>query len=199
MNNIKSEKIEFKVLSSDEIKMVYEEHMVYDFPENELKPLSHIHEMNEAYIYMPYGIYEGSEMTGYAFFVFNKELRLALLDYFAIFPEKRDGGMGSRALLRMKEMKEDIDLVVLEVERPEETRDENTRELRERRIGFYERNGAYRTNITTRIYDASYLILQLPLKEKYSDKEMLATVNKMYHTMFSDKIFNSKIKISVTD
>ena len=85
------------------------------------------------------------------------------------------------------------------MERPEEAEDDKERELRQRRIGFYERNGAFRTNIVTKIYDASYLILQFPLKEKYSDKEMLATVNKMYHTMFSDNIFNSKVRISVTE
>ena len=199
MNNIKSEKLKFKVLSSEEIKKVYEEHMVYDFPENELKPLSHIGDMTQAVIYLPYGIYNGDEMIGYAFFVYEKAYRLALLDYFAIFRGKRDGGMGSKALSCMKEMKDDFDLIVLEVEIPEEAEDDTDKELRQRRIGFYERNGAYRTNIITRIYDANYLILQFPLKEKYSDKEMLATVNKMYHTMFSDKIFNSKVKISVIE
>ena len=199
MNNIKSEKLKFTVLSTEEIKKVYEEHMVYDFPKKELKPLSHIYDMIKAGIYLPYGIYEGSEMMGYAFLVFNKAQRLALLDYFAIFRGKRDGGMGSKALSCMKEMKDDFDLIVLEVEIPEEAEDDTDKDLRQRRIGFYERNGAYRTNIITRIYDANYLILQFPLKEKYSDKEMLATVNKMYHTMFSDKIFNSKVKISVIE
>ena len=85
-----------KELEPDQIETLYKQRMIIDFPKDELKPLKMILEARGRGIYECLGVFEDDELIGYSFF--EKAEGNYLLDYLAVFPEKRNGGIGSRVL-----------------------------------------------------------------------------------------------------
>ena len=56
-------------LNRDQIRFVYQEYMQKDFPDNERKPLKIIEKAVMKQTYECFGLFEGEEICGYAFFV----------------------------------------------------------------------------------------------------------------------------------
>jgi GNAT superfamily N-acetyltransferase len=82
-------------------------------------------------------------LAGLGLWQSQPRLSSAYLWYLAIQPGLRSGGLGSalyQAIVRSALTQHH--LLIFEVEMPEEAPDEASRQLRERRIGFYRRNGA---------------------------------------------------------
>lgn len=79
---------------------------------------------------------EKGEFVGLAIMVLYRDL--ALLDYFAIAPEKREGGMGSKAFQMLKKQYGDKRFFI-EIESPKI--ESYNREQRIRRKAFYIKNG----------------------------------------------------------
>jgi GNAT superfamily N-acetyltransferase len=98
----------------------------------------------------------GGQVTGIAIFDYYPQTRLGFISYLAVDPRRRNGGLGAQlyrhlvATIAGDGQTESPALgVTFEVERPELARDPADRDLRQRRIGFYQRNGA---QIVPRIY-----------------------------------------------
>jgi GNAT superfamily N-acetyltransferase len=93
-------------------------------------------------------------VAGLAMFTYYRDLRLAFLPYMAVRPDLRGHGYGSVLFQRLVEQlphdakelggdEADAWGVCFEVERPDaDSLDETERRTRERRIRFYQRNGA---------------------------------------------------------
>ncbi len=89
------------------------------------------------------------QAAGAAFFNYYPQTRMGFIAYLAVHPSRRNGGLGARLYRHLVDCvaaeappNEPAAGVVFEVEVPELGKDAAERALRQRRIGFYRRNGA---------------------------------------------------------
>jgi ribosomal protein S18 acetylase RimI-like enzyme len=90
---------------------------------------------------------DGEWLLGLALVSQFTDFPAAYLEYLAVDPSARNAGIGRRILDYLRHDlanggRPDVKGVIFEVERPEDAKDDAERELRERRIVFYQRAGA---------------------------------------------------------
>jgi ribosomal protein S18 acetylase RimI-like enzyme len=90
---------------------------------------------------------DGEDLLGFALVSHFTDFPAGYLEYLAVDPAGRNAGIGSRILdyLRLDLAdggRPSVGGIIFEVERPQDAKDHAERELRERRIGFYQRAGA---------------------------------------------------------
>lgn len=124
------------------------------FPAEEKKPRAMMEALCEAGKMEILALAEEGEFVGLAVDIFSEEA--AILDYFAIVPEKRGGGCGSRAVQALVKRRAGTKYI-FEIERPDETA-ENAVE-RARRKAFYLRNGLKETGLYARVYGTNFEML----------------------------------------
>jgi len=83
-----------RTMTEQELKKVYAEYMMIDFPEDERKPLHVIlsrfrKKQNLCLCYV-----EGDDIKGYSILEFSEKNRCLLMDYFAVLPDVRNQGIG---------------------------------------------------------------------------------------------------------
>ena len=96
------------------------------------------------------------EFAGLAINLIDEEQNRALLDYYAIAPEKRNGGYGSKGLEVLLERFKNYKYI-FEIETQNE-KAENAEE-RKRRKAFYLRNGLKETGLFVNVYDTDFELL----------------------------------------
>lgn len=147
----------------DQVYALYQE----AFPEEEKKPVSMLEDMQKQGKLEIMAVVEdsdaGERFVGLA--INMKEPRgkassegneMALLDYFAISPDVRGGGYGSRALKLLLERFAGK-TYIFEVEKRDDKAPNAA--LRERRIAFYLRGGLQETGLFVHAYDTDFEIL----------------------------------------
>lgn len=131
---------------------------LYDraFPEQEKKPLQIMENLVADNRMEMLAMVDEDEFVGLAINLIDIEQNRALLDYYAIVPEKRSGGYGSKGLEvlldRFKNQK-----YIFEIETQDE-KAENAEE-RKRRKAFYLRNGLKETGLFVNAYNTDFEIL----------------------------------------
>lgn len=176
-----------------QIETLYRSRMKQDFARNELRPLSSLRRSWENNAYECYGLFDGDEILGYAFFV-----RLGknyLFDYLAIAEEHRDEGLGSVFLRELASCFADADCVIGEVEDPDQTKDETERGQRERRLRFYLRSGYLKTELTSRVFGADYRILEVPTAARHSTEQLRAIYTALYRSILPDPFFRTRFQV----
>lgn len=128
--------MELKQLNKCELKDLYDREMTADFPRSELKPLRAMLSLMDRGCYHALLALEGGEAVGYAMLWLPPEGEGALLEYLGVLRGKRSGGLGARILTALEER---YGALFGEAEAPDPPAAGH--ELRQRRIGFYERNG----------------------------------------------------------
>ena len=176
-----------------QIKRLYQTRLKKDFVRNELRPLSWIRRSWDNDAYDCYGLFDGDELLGYAFFV-----RLGknyLFDYFAIAEEHRDEGLGSLFLRELAACLKDADCVVGEVEDPEQAADEDIRAQRERRLRFYLRSGYRKTELTSIVFGADYRILEVPTGTPHTADQLRTVYTELYKSILPERFFRTQFKV----
>ena len=143
-------------LNIDEIRNIYQTRMVIDFPQAELKPLEYIIEAVNDGIYECLRLYKDEECIGYTFLV--KQGNSYLIDYLAVYPDKRNNGAGSKLLSFLKEYLTKADAVILEVEDPKYADSEKEKDIQTRRLLFYLRNDCVDTGLRVRCFGVPFII-----------------------------------------
>lgn len=159
---------EIRTLTLEEVKKIYQRYLCIHFVEEERKPLKSIERMWEQNQYFALGMFgkEEKELMGYAFFCSCGKSNMVLLDYFAMLEEQRGRGLGSFFMQYMQDtLKERFCGILIETEDVSFAENKQEMEERNRRNDFYMQNGARRTGITSRIYDARYEVFVLPFEE----------------------------------
>lgn len=130
-----------RILETDEITDIYNEHIVTDFPASEVKPLSQMLRKREQGQYFVYGMFEDNgELAGYAYFIKCSNKDVYLLDYLAIVKNKRSKHLGSTFLQELKNIAVNDDrLLMLEVENPDYADEGAAKDYMIKRIGFIRR------------------------------------------------------------
>lgn len=130
--------MDFRRMTRQEIEHWYVGAFAEAFVENERKPLADIFALISEGRYELWGLFEESEMLGYAAIWKREGVALRLLDYLGVVKEKRNGGLGADMLARIKAWGLPL---VTESELPVEGDSEEENAIRLRRIAFYGRNG----------------------------------------------------------
>ena len=180
-----------KELNLYEIKEIYDTHMQEAFPQSELRPYRNIEMLYKNGNYVCYGLYDDENLLAYAYFSRTQGGKYTLLDYFAVLKELRGTGIGSRFFPLLHEKMHDTDGFLIEVESVESTDDADEKALRQRRIAFYERNGCVVTNVKCLLYGVDFTIMMHPVaKPVPTDIDTLEQLEKIYHVMFDDTLYN---------
>ena len=153
------EHLTWRQLTAEELTKVYLEEMRRDFPPSELKPLSMILNSEAAGTAHSWGVYEGEVLVAYLLMVRPAGYAVSLLDYFAVLPRYRAGGIGASLLAELPAHEQGVDAILIEAECPEKAEDEA---MAKRRLGFYARCGARDTGWTEHLFDAWFRVLVLP-------------------------------------
>lgn len=175
-----------------QIELLYKKRLKKDFPRNELKPLASMRRSWKNGAYDCYGLFDGDEILGYAFFVRLKNDYL--LDYFAIDGKCRDAGLGSIFLRRLSDCLAHANCIIVEVEDPEKAEDTETRALRERRLQFYMRNGCRKTDLTAVVFGADYRILAMPATASRTTEELRLIYTDLYRSVLPRLFFKTQFR-----
>ena len=145
-------------IADDGMQYKWQLYDLYDkaFPEQEKKPLQIMENLVADNRMEMLAMVDEDEFVGLAINLIDAEQNRALLDYYAIVPEKRNGGCGSKGLEvlldRFKNQK-----YIFEIETQDE-KAENAEE-RKRRKAFYLRNGLKETGLFVNAYNTDFEIL----------------------------------------
>ena len=184
--------MELRVLDHDAALHIYEQQMVRDFPASELKPFRAVEELMQAGLYEPLGFYEKGALAAYAWQTVVPQADSALLDYFAVLPARRGGGVGTAVLHQLAAYYAPRkSALLIECEHPAEAPDPV--EAR-RRIGFYLRAGALPTAAESRLFGVRYQILALPCGDAaYSASRLSADLETMYRIMVPEPYYRGNV------
>lgn len=191
---------EMRRLEKEQIIDIYTGPAGWHFPQEELKPLKTVIRLLEEGGYEGLGLFSGSkdgreELAGYALFIRTPGTRTLLLDYYAVMEEYRNGGTGSLFLEKMKELYRDLDMILLETEAPETAADEEERALRNRRNGFYKRNGAVFTQVRSRLFGVEFYISFLPLKKNPDSLQVAEQLKAVYRYMLGEEAYGENVQL----
>lgn len=129
--------MQLKVLDRNGLEDLYRRELEQVFADNERRPLRAMLRLQETGRYEALLAVEGEEPIGYAMLWLSERSGSALLEYLGTFRGKRNGGVGTHILSLLGER---YDELFGEAEAPD-TGDPEEDSLRQRRIGFYTRNG----------------------------------------------------------
>ena len=184
---------QFRKLTRPELEVVYQEHMTRDFPHSELKPFSRLTALVDAGTYEAYGLFEDGALIAYALYWLDPGEPSVMLDYFAVLPDRRNGGTGGALLGDMLERFCANGAGVFgEVEIPD-TGDEAVDELRRRRLGFYARAGMRTMGFRTKVFGVPYIVLAYG--PEISDEALMETDRKLYRQAFPPAVYEREVFI----
>jgi len=178
-------------LDENQITKLYQEHMVVDFPKDELKPLNMILKSVQDGFYDCFGLFENEKIVGYTFMV--KLENSYLIDYIAIFPEHRNKGIGANLLTLIDDYLGDADRIIVEVEDPDYTDDEEQKTLQTRRLGFYLRNNCYDTGLRVECFGVKFIIFEADKKRCRDKDEVWDLYSLFYKKFLSEERFEKNI------
>ena len=168
----------WRLLTPGELTDVYLQEMRRDFPAGELKPLSMILTSEAEGLAHTWGVFDGETLAAYLLMVRPEGSAISQLDYFAVVPAYRAGGLGAKLLAALPEYEAGAQAIIIEAEVPEKAEDEA---MAVRRLGFYARCGAVDVGWTEHLFDAWFRVLVLPCGRTTPDAE--TTVQKTRHIL----------------
>lgn len=175
--------MELKLLNKEELRELFQNEMVYDFPKAELKPLSAMYRLMDLDVYDPLLVLQDGETVGYALAWLPKDRKGALLDYFGVLRGKRNAGLGTQILHLLAER---YGCIFGEVEAPV-SEDPAENDLRRRRIGFYLRNGLRQLDYDCALFGVHYHCLYLG--PETDDRKIEAMHRAVYSDYYSPEHF----------
>ena len=160
MNNGKGEFL--RILTPEELALLYDAEMRDAFPPAELKPLASIEKLRALGRYEPLGMFDGEgTLLAYCLMWTDPEGSYPLIDYLGVPAALRNRGLGGRALALVKEHFSAAGGILADVE-AEEAGDPAERDLRRRRLGFYARCGFVTLPYDSALFGVHYKVLLLP-------------------------------------
>lgn len=171
--------MKLRKISVEELRELYQRELCFDFPAEELKPLSSMERLMADGRYDPMVMEDQGESLGYALVWLDRDRRYALLDHLGVLRGKRNGGLGSELLTLLGEQYPEL---FGEAEAPD-SGDPEEDQLRARRLGFYARNGFRQLSYECAMFGMHYRALYRgPEKD---DDLILQKHRKVYQDFFS--------------
>ena len=169
---------------------IYFGDMQSSFPAAELKPYKMMKDMLKAGLMSGYGGFIDNRMAAYAYFIGNDAT--ILLDYFAVLPAFRAGGVGSQFLTGLQSRFSNSDYILFEVETPPS---DDPALTENRRIAFYRRLGVRLTPIKSFFFGVDFTVLYLPLKREAEPDEICRRLKNIYLAFLSPEAYRKNINL----
>lgn len=177
-----------------EFSNIYKLHLVEDFPEEEVKPLEVIEDAFASGSYTAYVLEVDRSVSAYASFI-SSDKDVVLLDYFAVTQGAgRGGGLGSRFI---RELVREVNTggFILECEVPEMAANESEKMIRQKRIAFYERNGAQLSGIRVQVFGVDFQLLYMPVAKSLEQIDIVQEFQELYRNILPEKLYKASIVI----
>lgn len=186
---------ELRPLETKQIVELYNERMVEDFPDEELKPLFLIKKHIEDNLYECFGLFKDNFCYAYAYCVRVDSPKgyLYLIDYLAVHKDYRNKGLGSILLNLLREtLKNKAYCVIVEIENPDMAEDENLKAEAIKRENYYKRNNIIDTGATELLFYVEYKLLDMVFdgKSVRSREEMFELIDVIYRKVIPPEIYN---------
>ena len=141
---------------------------------------------------------DGETLAAYLLMVRPEGSSISQLDYFAVVPAYRAGGLGAKLLAALPEYEAGAQAIIIEAEMPEKAEDEA---MAVRRLGFYARCGARDTGYYEHLFDAWFRILVLPCPgaPELSDKDALDALVSCYKRTISESQWRKYVQFYAPD
>lgn len=189
----------FRRLNREERASLHREHMTRDFPDSELKPLSMLEDLLKQGINSIWGCFHQGELAGYYVLAQEPGKQMILLDYLAVLPERRGTGCGSMILQSLRQQLSPGSYLFIESELPQAAETPQQRQLRERRVAFYQRGGALLSPLTVRLFGVDYAILTLSNDPPPPAQEQEEAYLSLYRKMLSEERLKRKVFTYLSD
>jgi len=164
--------MQLKLIDPDTLIRIYHDHMVYDFPKEELKPLAILLKCQREGTMSPYGLYNGDELMAYAIMLFAKPGDACILDYLATVRQHRGSGAGSEMLQKLRSELPDCAGIIIEYEFTGDDVDPEEQSMRLRREHFYLKNGVRKTRIDLILFGVHFNVGFLPCARDVDDETL---------------------------
>lgn len=192
------EALQWRLLDAAALERVYLDEMRRDFPPAELKPLSVILTSNQNGTAHSWGVYQGETLAAYLLMVRPQGCEISQLDYFAVLPGCRAGGLGARLLAELPAREPGARAIVIEAESPERAPD---RTMAERRLGFYRRCGCVDTGCEELLFGVYYHVLTLssPPGEAFAGAQIVQTLDGFYRQTLGEAQRKKHVRFLLPD
>ena len=184
---------ELRLLTDRQLRQVYRTFVRADFPPNERRSLASIESLRRTGRYDTWGIFAGEKLLAYAFLWRTAEGHCALLDYLAVCPDGRGGGLGTQALELLQARYGRSCPLLVEAEAPEPGTPPE--EERRRRLAFYQRAGFRLLDYQTDIFRVRYAMLVWPEDCPLSPAELQQAHRGLYQGQLPPVLFRRMIYI----
>ena len=174
-----------KEMTLEELREIYQRHMMYDFPDDERKPLHVIENRYKKKQNICLCYLEEDMIKGYSILEFSEENKCLLMDYFAVLSEYRHQGIGSRFMQALKEYFRTWQAILIESECAFD-------EVSEKRLDFYQKCGAVLSGLRIYLYFVDYEILSISLKNQMTKEDVKQNLKEIY-----DKIYPKPFQMMV--
>lgn len=182
--------VELRLASAEEVVAIHEQHMVVDFPPDELKPLSLLQTLIAEGVNSMWVCEHEGAFVGYAVLAVAENPDFVLLDYLAVEASQRDRGWGS-AILRALSDRLPGRTILIESEHADPAADTYEEQLR--RLAFYERCGAEYSGARSLLFGVDYELMQLGriLPTADAEREYMS----LYKRMLPPEWYEKNVKI----
>ncbi|MBQ1187282.1 MAG: GNAT family N-acetyltransferase [Clostridia bacterium] len=180
----------FEIQNLQQITEIYNNYMFFDFPKDELKPLAHILSMVEDGTCTFYALKNDKEVLSYFSLCQNGDG--VLVDYLAVNQKFRGQGIGSKTLEFLKSIAKNK-YIIIECEDIAKAQTVQEKEIRTRRINFYQKAGFSLAGVNANLFGVEYTILTYPTNiTKSKTKELYSTI---YLRMLGKSMYDKFMKI----
>ena len=181
--------MELRIPTLEQLRTVYDRDLRTAFPAAELKPLKNMEEMWAEGRYRPWCLFDGDDIAGEAFLWLGHP-GWALLDYLCVAADRRNGGLGSVILEKLRETEQGT-VIFGESEIPRYAPDPA---MAERRLGFYARCGLRTAGYDTEMFGVHYKTLYLA-GGPVDDAALMEEHRFVYENTFSTDKYHKYVRI----
>ena len=164
-----------RIMTRQELREIYQNCMMNDFPDDERKPLSIIESrfkknQNHCLVYL-----EDDVIKGYA--ILESCQKSLLMDYFAVIETYRNQGTGTRFLHEMKQYFSEFDALFVESECAYD-------EISQKRLDFYQKAGFVISGIQVHLYHVDYEVMTLSLNDEIETVNVRRRMEEIYEKIY---------------
>lgn len=172
----------------EEAKIIYKEHMEFDFPDDEIPDYDRFIKLTEKKLHDVY-VYK-RENKEVAYFITVENNNNVLITHLAVMKEFRSKGIGKVFLEEIKNFFKNKNMIIVEVEA--EVRANNDEELNiiKRRKNYYLKGQFVQCeNMKYTLWGVEYdILIYLPnKKQSYSNNELKEIIERIYFSLGLDK------------
>jgi len=185
-------KYDIRRMELGEIKAFYER-IERDFAEGEYSPYDILYQHLRKGLQKALVFCEGQQDLAYSICTDSHENNYVLISLIAVFKDYRDKGIGSDFLKRLQIMYQYKQALLVEVERPDQAKNQEEVNARRRRIAFYERAGFYlMEDVDYSIWDIPMHLMALPLvaSKETINQEIRKTMYELYVDLMGEALIH---------